>query len=87
MYFHSVETYSDTGYATKAILTEHDGDVVGSFQWSGDGKGAGTLIMRGSEHYLALTRSVFQNHPALRRATSCAGLDEGQLDIGVIDAS
>jgi hypothetical protein len=86
-YFHSIETLADTGYATGIQLIEHEGDVVGSFQWSGDGTGAGTLILRGDEHYVATIRATFQQNGLLRRCTSAVGVNTGQLDLGVVDAA
>ncbi len=79
------DEYADTGYLTSSAQNEAPADspTVGRHVWTGNGNGGGTLWILGDEHYIATIRNAFQNSPTLRRCTSAAGLNEGQLDIGI----
>lgn len=77
-------TMSETGYLTNTVMAATDDDRPMRYDWTGEGNGAGVLNVMGTEHYIATWVNVVQHNPVFRYATRAVGIDQGQLDIGVI---
>lgn len=81
--YRSVELLSEAGYVTESNFPLPVDDDANSFVWTGDGTGAGMLVIVGDYQYIATTRNRFQHDLELRKATMFTQLEDGQLDIGI----